>query len=188
MWSTCIHRGSRDSAADDADAVRLARLVLGYADGRPAHGSHEDQRRPRRAMPENRRRAYDVRDVMRLLFDVDSVLELRERHGRSLVTASARLGGRPVGAIANNPLHRAGAIDATAAGKASRFLRRGRSGSRTAGNWRPSPTTPSAGAATTNWWRSPTPAARRSPPPRALELDDVVDPADTRSRLLAALF
>ncbi|WP_205800876.1 acyl-CoA carboxylase subunit beta [Micromonospora thermarum] len=110
-------------AADDADAVRLARLVLGYANGRPVNGSHEDQHHLRRVMPENRRRAYDVRGVMRLLFDVGSVLELRERHGRSLVTAFARLDGHPVGVIANNPLHRAGAIDATAAGKATRFLR-----------------------------------------------------------------
>lgn len=110
-------------ATDDADAVRLARRVLGYAHGKPAEDRHEDQRRLRDVMPENRRRAYDVRDVLRVLFDVDSVLELRERHGRSLVTAFARLGGRPVGVIANNPLHRAGAIDATAADKATRFLR-----------------------------------------------------------------
>ncbi|WP_201749420.1 acyl-CoA carboxylase subunit beta [Micromonospora sicca] len=111
------------AAADDADAVRLARRVLGHAGGTLTDGRHEDQRRLRDVLPENRRRAYDVRGVLRLLFDVDSVLELRERHGRSLVTALARLDGRPVGVIANNPLHRAGAIDATAAGKATRFLR-----------------------------------------------------------------
>ncbi|SCG54051.1 acyl-CoA carboxylase subunit beta [Micromonospora halophytica] len=110
-------------AADDADAVRLARTVLGLATGEPTEGRHADQRQLRDVLPENRRRAYDVRTVLRLLFDLDSVLELRERHGRSLVTALARLAGRPVGVIANNPLHRAGAIDATAAGKATRFLR-----------------------------------------------------------------
>lgn len=110
-------------AADDAEAVRLARQVLGYAHGTLGDGCWVDQELLRDVMPENRRRAYDVRDVVRLLFDVDSVLELRPRYGRSLVTAFARLGGHPVGVFASQPMHRAGAIDATAAGKAARFLR-----------------------------------------------------------------
>ena len=110
-------------ASGDADAVRLAKQVLRYAHGGIREGRCTDQRQLRHVVPENRRRAYDVRGVVRLLFDVDSVLELQARHGRAVVTALAHLGGHPVGVIANNPLHLAGAIDGTAAGKAARFLR-----------------------------------------------------------------
>ncbi|HVF03433.1 MAG TPA: carboxyl transferase domain-containing protein [Frankiaceae bacterium] len=113
-------------AADDAESVRLARQVLGYAAG-PASsagdGAHADQTALRDALPESRRRAYDVRPVLTTLFDTGSVLELRARHGRNVVTAFARLAGRPVGVLANNPVQQAGAIDATGAAKAARFLR-----------------------------------------------------------------
>jgi acetyl-CoA carboxylase carboxyltransferase component len=73
-------------------------------------------------VPENRVRAYDVRLVIDALADRDSVLELRPEFGVGIVTALARLDGRPVGVIANNPHHLGGAIDGDAADKASRFL------------------------------------------------------------------
>jgi acetyl-CoA carboxylase carboxyltransferase component len=116
-------------AADDADAVRLARRYLSYFQdaiaGRAAPESEwtaPDQRLLRHVVPENRRRAYDVHAAATGIFDTDSVLELREAFGVGIRTCLARLAGRPVGVIASNPLHLGGAIDADAADKAARFL------------------------------------------------------------------
>ncbi|HUK73400.1 MAG TPA: carboxyl transferase domain-containing protein [Streptosporangiaceae bacterium] len=110
-------------AADDAAAVRLAREVLSFTCADPVQATWADQHQLREAIPENRRRAYDVRRLLRLLFDDGSVLELQARHGRACVTAFARLTGHPVGVIANNPMHLAGAIETAVAVKAARFLR-----------------------------------------------------------------
>jgi acetyl-CoA carboxylase carboxyltransferase component len=73
-------------------------------------------------IPEASQRPYDVRAVLELVFDEGSLLELQPLHGRALVTTLARLGGRPVLAVANQPAFRAGAIDAEAAEKAAHFL------------------------------------------------------------------
>jgi acetyl-CoA carboxylase carboxyltransferase component len=67
-------------------------------------------------------RAYDVRTVVEALCDSDSVLELRRTFAPGMITALARIEGRPVGVVANNPSHLGGAIDTPAADKASRFL------------------------------------------------------------------
>jgi len=110
-------------AAADADAVRLVKEIVGYAAGHRSDFRHDDQRRLRDVVPDNRRRAYDMRTVLRLLFDTGSMIELGSQHGRSMTTAFARLAGYPAGVIANNPMHGAGSINAVAAGKAARFLR-----------------------------------------------------------------
>jgi acetyl-CoA carboxylase carboxyltransferase component len=73
-------------------------------------------------VPDNPRRAYDVRRVIRGIADIDSVMELRGGYGRAMVTALARLGGRPVGVIANQPMFLAGAMDGPACEKAARFV------------------------------------------------------------------
>jgi acetyl-CoA carboxylase carboxyltransferase component len=73
-------------------------------------------------VPENRLRVYDVRRAVELLADTDSVLELREGFAPGMVTALARIEGRPLGVVANNPVHLGGAIDAAGADKAARFL------------------------------------------------------------------
>jgi acetyl-CoA carboxylase carboxyltransferase component len=110
-------------ARDDAAAVAVARKYLGYFAGPHGQpGDHADQRVLRHLVPENRVRAYDVRPVIEALFDSGSVLELRPEFGVGIITALARLGGRPVGLIANNPRHLGGAIDGDAADKATRFL------------------------------------------------------------------
>ncbi len=70
----------------------------------------------------NRLRVYDIRSLIETLADVGSVLELRRDFAPGMVTAPARIEGRPIGIIANNPSHLGGAIDADAADKASRFM------------------------------------------------------------------
>ncbi len=107
---------------DEAEAVCVAKKYLSYFQGRTRSGRCPDQRALRHAVPENRLRVYDVRAVMRGLFDEDSVLELRAGFGAGMVTALARIDGQPVGVIANNPHHLGGAIDAEAADKAARFM------------------------------------------------------------------
>mgnify|MGYP003337957505 CR=1 FL=1 len=76
----------------------------------------------RHVIPEDRKRGYDVHRVLQLLFDTDSLLELRRDFGVGMVTAFARVEGVPVGVVANNPGHLAGAIDSDGADKAARFL------------------------------------------------------------------
>jgi acetyl-CoA carboxylase carboxyltransferase component len=107
---------------DEAQAVAVARRYLSYFQGRVAGFEAPDPLPLRDVVPENRLRVYDSRAAMRGIADVGSVLELRAGFGIGIHTALARIGGRPVGMLANNPLHLGGAIDPDAADKAARFL------------------------------------------------------------------
>jgi len=109
-------------AADEADAVRLARQYLSYFQGGTAGWSCADQRRLRTAVPAERVRVYDSRELIATLADTGSVLELRRGFGAGMITALARVEGRPIGLVANNPAHLGGAIDRDGADKAARFL------------------------------------------------------------------
>jgi acetyl-CoA carboxylase carboxyltransferase component len=129
---------------DEAGAVAVARRYLSYFGGNPRgasgggtaehgdaehgdaeHGDaeHGDQRVLRHLVPENRLRGYDVRPVIETLCDTGSVLELRPQFGIGILTALTRIGGHPVGVLANNPRYLGGAIDGDAADKAASFLR-----------------------------------------------------------------
>ena len=110
------------AVADEMEAVEVARRYLSYFQGSTPEWTCADQRLLRRAIPENRLRAYDIRNVIHTMFDADSVLELRHQFGVGMITALARVEGRPVGVVANNPNHLAGAIDSDGADKASRFM------------------------------------------------------------------
>ncbi|MEZ5379948.1 MAG: carboxyl transferase domain-containing protein [Acidimicrobiales bacterium] len=107
---------------DEAEAVRVAKQYLSYFQGPLEEWSCTDQRELRHIIPENRLRIYDVREVIEKMFDTDSVLELRQDFGVGMITSLARIEGKPVGVIANNPTHLAGAIDPNGADKASRFM------------------------------------------------------------------
>jgi acetyl-CoA carboxylase carboxyltransferase component len=108
--------------ADEAEAVRMAKQYLSYFQGPISEWQCADQRLLRRSIPENRLRVYDVRKVIETLADTGSVLEIRRRFGLGMVTALVRVEGRPLGLIANNPMHLGGAIDSGAADKATRFM------------------------------------------------------------------
>jgi acetyl-CoA carboxylase carboxyltransferase component len=73
-------------------------------------------------IPESTSQVYDVRKIIRAFVDSGSFFELRERYGRSIATGLARLGGRAIGIIANNPLYKGGAMDADACSKATDFI------------------------------------------------------------------
>ncbi|MFE7958932.1 carboxyl transferase domain-containing protein [Streptomyces sp. NPDC057413] len=110
------------AVADEAEAVAVARRYLSYFTGPRADWEEPDPRLLRHVVPENRRRAYDMRAAVRALADVDSVLELRAGFGVGVLTCLVRIEGRPLGLIASNPAHLGGAIDRDAADKAARFL------------------------------------------------------------------
>lgn len=107
---------------DEAAAVAAARQYLAYFQGPSAVFEAPPAQDLRDVVPENRLRAYDTRAVLQGLADRGSLLELRTGFGLGIHTALARLEGRPVGILANNPLHLGGAIDADAADKAARFM------------------------------------------------------------------
>ena len=71
----------------------------------------------------NHRRAYDVRRVVRKLADRESVLEIQPEYARNIVVALARIEGRAIGVVANQPKERAGVLDVDASRKAARFVR-----------------------------------------------------------------
>ena len=107
---------------DEAQAVTAAKKYLGFFQGRVAQWSAADPAALRSVLPENRVRAYDMREVMALVADTGALLELRAGFGAGIFTALARIEGRPVGLLASNPAHLGGAIDADAADKAARFM------------------------------------------------------------------
>jgi acetyl-CoA carboxylase carboxyltransferase component len=77
---------------------------------------------PGRVVPSEPRRSYDVRDALVGIIDAGSMLELHPRWGRNIVTALARLDGRPVAIVANQPHHLGGVLDAVGSEKAALFV------------------------------------------------------------------
>jgi acetyl-CoA carboxylase carboxyltransferase component len=99
--------------ADEAEAVRTAKQYLSYFQGSLPTWVSADQALLRDTIPTDRLRSYDVRRVIELLFDTGSVLELRRDFGVGMVTALARVEGRPVGVVATTPVTSAGRSTAT---------------------------------------------------------------------------
>jgi acetyl-CoA carboxylase carboxyltransferase component len=107
---------------DEAEAIAVARKYLGYFGGAIAPGAAPEGIALRDVVPDNPRRAYNVRKVIDGIADVGSVLELKAGFGRAVVTSLIRIAGRPVGVVANQPMFLAGAIDSPASDKAAHFI------------------------------------------------------------------
>jgi acetyl-CoA carboxylase carboxyltransferase component len=116
-------------ASSDLDAAWLARDVLDHL---PQHGDASPARWPAvpppgedpgAVLPESQRKVYDVRDVARAMVDGGRLLEVSPRYARNVVCAWARLDGRSIGVVANQPRWIGGVLDAEAAVKAARFVR-----------------------------------------------------------------
>jgi len=116
-------------ADGDLDAAWLVRDLLDYL---PQHATEVPRRWPSMdpfegasddAVPDEKRRVYDVRDVVRTLVDGGRLLEVSPRWARNMVTGFARMDGRAVGIVANQPRYLGGVLDAAAATKAARFVR-----------------------------------------------------------------
>jgi acetyl-CoA carboxylase carboxyltransferase component len=109
-------------APDERAATALTRRLLGYFQGATPPGPEPDQAALRELVPERQRRAYAVEPIVETLADGGSVTFLREGFAPEMVTALTRIEGRPVGVIANDSRHMAGAITSDAADKAARFM------------------------------------------------------------------
>lgn len=107
---------------DEAEAIAVTKRYLSYFQGDIDDWECADQRKLRHTIPENRKRVYDMHELVTLLADTDSVLELRENYGIGMITALVRIEGKPMGVVANNPKHLSGAVDSEAGLKASRFM------------------------------------------------------------------
>ncbi len=107
---------------DEKEAVDKTKQYLSYFQGNKTKWKVGDQNQLHSLIPENRKYAYDVAKILNLVFDENSVLELRGGFAKNMVTALARIEGKPLGIIANSTKHLGGAIDGDASEKASRFM------------------------------------------------------------------
>lgn len=115
-------------APDVAGAIVMTRHLLGMLPqsiGGPlpiGPVADPERRDPGAPVPALQRKVYDVRDVAAAVLDRDSFIEISPRWATNMVTGIARLEGRPVGLIANQPRALGGVIDAAAAEKAALFV------------------------------------------------------------------
>ncbi len=120
------------AARDEAEALASARRILGFlpqnnlAD--PPTGGTADPTNRRDAaldsvVPDDPSKAYDMHEVIRLIVDDGDFLEIQPGWAQNIITGFARLGGRSVGIVAQQPAVLAGALDIDASTKAARFVR-----------------------------------------------------------------
>jgi acetyl-CoA carboxylase carboxyltransferase component len=125
-------QGLADLGVDDEDAAfAAARRFLSYLPGNarkplPFVPTGDPAERGDDALldvlPASTRRAYDMRKVIAGIVDIDSLFELKPTFAANIITAFARLGGRPVGIIANQPMRAGGILDANACEKGAHFI------------------------------------------------------------------
>ncbi len=114
---------------DDLEAAAHVRRLLTYlpqhAQQDPPEGLPVETLRgsPGGVVPDDPRKVYDVRDVLARVLDGGDLFEIQPRWARNLVVGFARLDGRPVGILANQPRWLSGVLDADAAQKGARFVR-----------------------------------------------------------------
>jgi propionyl-CoA carboxylase beta subunit len=115
--------------ASDAEAIDLARRYLSYMPSNwrqppPAAPPAEPaaERRPSEIVPADEKTAFDVKELIAALVDSDSFCEIHERWARELVVGYARLDGRAIGVVANQPKYKGGVLFVDSADKAARFI------------------------------------------------------------------
>jgi len=115
--------GVIDIVCDDPqEAIETAQKYLSYFVGPHEAGPTPNIEKLRDVVPENPRRAYNVKQVIKGIADEGSILELRKDFGKAMVTSFIRIEGKPVGVVANNPMSMAGAMDSPACDKAARMI------------------------------------------------------------------
>jgi methylmalonyl-CoA decarboxylase subunit alpha len=125
----CTVSGCGDAlVSSDEEAIAWARTYFGYfptdySQDPPLYDfeSPEDLS-PASVLPDDEHRGYDMIEFMRGVFDEDSILEIKELYAAEVITALARIGGRPVGVVASQPNHLGGVLFVDSADKAARFI------------------------------------------------------------------
>src|SRR5215208_215902 len=117
--------------ADDAECIAVIRQYLSFF---PSHCGERPPVRPvvdpvdrgddelLDVLPETNRKPYDMYEVIRRIVDDGELLDVKGAWARTIITALARMGGRPVGIVANQPKHLGGILDNDSADKAARFV------------------------------------------------------------------
>jgi acetyl-CoA carboxylase carboxyltransferase component len=117
--------------ADDAECIAVVKQYLSYF---PQHCEQPPPRRPVTdpvdrmdeelldVIPESNRKPYDMYEVIARLVDDGEYLDIKGRWARTIITVLARMGGRPVGIVANQPKHLGGILDNDSADKSARFI------------------------------------------------------------------
>jgi len=124
---------SHVTCSNDVDCLRRIRELVGYL---PANCEEDPPRVPREEVedahdgeelnalvPEDPNKPYDMRDVVRHIVDADDFFEIQPDYGENLITGFSRIGGRPVGIVANQPAVLAGTLNIDASIKGARFVR-----------------------------------------------------------------
>jgi acetyl-CoA carboxylase carboxyltransferase component len=115
-----------DEEALDAIRTFLSYLPSHHQEAPPikpaSEGADEDLPNMLDLIPDSKKQVYDVRKVIKATVDQGSFFELKKRFGKPAVTALARLNGKSVGIIANNPMFKGGAIDADSCDKIVKFI------------------------------------------------------------------
>jgi acetyl-CoA carboxylase carboxyltransferase component len=129
----CYESGVGDNeVADDRECIELVRKFLSYfpscnTETPPFHFTGDPSDRTveglDKIVPVNPRAAYDVRRVIKAVFDRESWLEIKPTWAKNIVIGLARAGGHAVGVVANQPMQKGGILDSDAADKAARFIR-----------------------------------------------------------------
>jgi propionyl-CoA carboxylase beta chain len=123
---------SHFSAANEMDAMNKLRKLLSYipqnCEERPPFenytlGEHELREQLSNIIPENANQPYDMRDVIEGVIDEDSFFEVHKDFAENIVVGFARLAGRSIGIVANQPAFLAGVLDVKSSQKAARFVR-----------------------------------------------------------------
>lgn len=135
LGGAAVHaRGSGvvdNEASDESAALAQVRRFLSYLPGNvqelpPVTGSEDPAERRDEwlleAIPRETRRVYNTRKIIAAVFDQDSFFEIGRYNGRSSVTGLARLCGRPVGILANDPSHAGGAMTLKSSQKIESFV------------------------------------------------------------------
>ena len=120
------------AVADDRECLALIRDLLGFLpsnnlDDPPRRETHDPIDREDAALdqlvPEQPNQPYDMHDLVQVVIDDGLFLEVHRHYARNIIVGFARLGGRPVGIVANQPAVLAGCLDIDASVKAARFVR-----------------------------------------------------------------
>ena len=119
------------TAGNDIDCLAKVRRLLSYlpqnCEDKPTKLPFEfgEEERPtlRNIVPDNANQPYDMRDVVSGLVDKDSFLEIHEQYAENLIVGFARLGGRSIGVVGNQPISLAGVLDVDSSKKGARFVR-----------------------------------------------------------------
>lgn len=119
-------------ARDDADAIEITQKLLSYmpqnnTEEPPYYGNENltivEDETLNTVIPDDPRDPYNMFDILYKVFDPDSIMEVQDHFAKNMIIAFARLNGRSVGIVANQPMEKYGAIDIDASDKAARFIR-----------------------------------------------------------------